>query len=347
MKRMMGLALLSAAAGCDQAPADPVDAGSPTPPPTCAAEGNYVLRYTPVDPEQRGPGRQPDVLVVDGDGARLESYRGLSCRYRDCDPMPSTAARWVGCVVELVQTGANDAGVVLRATVRLDEPMGGEGTIYEAERSADVEVRVEPLADGALCPQIEAPPVMPGQMWPEVDRTPRAVRGAVEVVEVGDGLRLAMADGETVTALIPPSLWAPAVGDTAWLELMFEAAFWQQSTYLLRTAEDGPLIVGALHDDPSMLTEGPWADAGLTATAAPACGASWQLTECFALSAHQRLTVSAGGVEQVVDVGGAIEVELPGLGRAALRVAEARRDVAVDCSDYPFQWYSLGLVPVQ
>lgn len=342
---------LSLTVACDGSPADPVEPG---PPPGCAVEGNYLLRYTASDPEQRGPGRQPDVLVVDAQGARLDTHRGLSCRTRDCDPMPSTAVRWVGgaCAVELVQTGANDAGVVLRATVRLDAPMGGEGTVYRGEEAGAVEVMVEPLMAGALCPQVEDPPAVPGQMWPENDRSARTLSGAVEVVEVGlsgasDIITMRLDDGETVEALIPTSVWAPAVGDTAWLALAFESPFWTESSYLLRAAEDGPLIAGALHGQTAFLTVGPWADAGLTATTAPACGASWQYTECFAVSEHQRLTVSAGDTEHVVGVGEVVEIDLPELGRAELRVAEARRDYAVDCTDYPYVFYSLGLLPAQ
>lgn len=345
---------LALAAGCDGSPADPVEPDQPGPPPGCAVEGNYLLRYTETDPERRGPWRQPDVLVVDAQGARLDTHRGLSCRARGCDPMPSTAARWISdeCAVELVQTGANDAGVVLRATVRLDAPMGGEGTVYRGEEAGAVEVAVEPLMAGTLCPQVEGPPRVPGQMWPEDDHSARTLRGAVEVVEVGmsgasDAVTLRLSDGETVRALIPTSVWAPTVGDTAWLALAFEQPFWTESSYLLRAAEDGPLIAGALHGQAAFLTAGPWADAGLTATAAPACGASWQYTECFALSEHQRLTVTVGGAEHVVGVGEVVEVELPELGRAELRVAEARRDYAVDCTDYPFVFYSLGLLPAE
>ncbi len=342
---------LSLAVGCDGSPADPIEPG---PPPGCAVEGNYLLLYTQLDREQRGPWRQPDVLVIDAHGARLDTNRGLSCRTRGCDPMPSTAARWVGdaCAVELVQTGADDAGVVLRATVRLDAPMGGEGTVYEGADSGAVEVTVEPLTAGALCPQVEDPPAVPGQMWPEDDHSARTLRGAVEVVEVGvsgasDIVTMRLDDGETVEALIPASMWAPAVGDTAWLALAFEQPFWTESSYLVRAAEDGPLIAGALHGRAAFLTEGPWADAGLTATAAPACGASWQYTHCTALSEHQRLTVRVGDAEHTVGVGEVVEVELPELGRAELRVVEARRDYAVDCTDYPLESYSLGLLPVQ
>ncbi|MCB9551053.1 MAG: hypothetical protein H6705_04050 [Myxococcales bacterium] len=352
-------ALFTALVGCEQAPADdPADAGPP--PATCHAEGNWLVQYRATEDGARY--REPDVLVIEGATARLDTYAELQRRYTDCDVAPTTEARWIEGTCELALThragpcGGGTWRHTVTATVRFGDAPGGEAVAGEwpgdeAEASWGFELLLTRLADGAQCALPDETPAIPGPLYLRSE-DPAAFAGPVEIVAVepdGDvqSLRVRTAEGVELSVSVPSTVSLPAVGEMVWLDVEIHTPFWTESVFVLRHAEDGPLIVARMHGWHDWLAAGPWARAGITLQVAPACAAAWLPVECFTLTELQAVTVTAGGIDATVMTGGTVEIDPPGLGPARLAVGMARRDYAVDCTDYPRRWLALELVPVE
>lgn len=329
------------------------DAAPPIPD-DCVTDGNWLVTYDSPDPFMY---RYPDILSIEGGVVTLTSA-GDTDVFSDapCAP-PHLDYRWEGpCVLRLThRTGP--CGDFERQTAMLGQVVLDEAVPTRAH-AADwfgheppppferFTARASRLLPGPLCSAV-ARQALPGHLRLPHDDAPYRWSGDVEVVEIrpdGAGVMVRVQGADDFESrftlpVAPPDL---ELGTSLWLDAERPAlsALYDALAYIVRRGEGGPLIAGYLGGDRTLLTDGPWARAGITLSAAPICAPSWEPHPC-SLSALQAITVDGSGERGVP--GETIDI----VRGEPLRLIVSYADLtyARRCSEVLDEHFGLGLLP--